>query len=1065
MADTLTFEKNEFEVLETFEHDEDVQRPEELRFYTLDEQLHDFLEKFLPSKKLSRHEEKELKRLRDRIRLAYENTIVVTDTDYTISSFFKNVDVSWIHPVYSNFDYNKYSFKKEWEPLFAKEQIRIPNYYPRLINALPKPYTNSGEGRNAYGKLTNKEGKEPIQVLDNFISTKGIINDDGTYAVETLNMNNSGDIVSISGYFLDERPFEIPRPFDHPFLKSRQSSYVESSVSLKDAYPSIETIMEHAIPSTNDPYGEGSKYLKLYGVSLENIPWKSWKDRFFPAEYRDVPIPIQQIDLKTQDSEKPSESILKVYNDWYPSYDPRFWLSLQKDGGTIVQKTLLSGANLVGSLSAFPYLGKIEYNFPETYPEICQGLLTSFDSFLESGLYRQISTKEKTYGICVPITTILQEKASFAYINKIPWKENTSHEIISSYKKILKSFINNQNDVVEIKYEKYEQKPDSERRTDVLSILKDEIRDDLDKAEALERITRDLELTDNIFYDLGKNFVLCMHTLEILKGNLKDTLSKLNFYLNWTLQIEGSRVCKFCGDVINKDTLVAVKEYDSDGHVVMEYQPLDSASVTLHSLNNLKSLFSMENSGESLLYLILTFLQIIPTEQQLLPILQLIRSFSKSLKSRAQQTGKISNDDREYTEGLFGIAGFVVIIQTHNPFLIPKRKIGTKQFDSSGYPRDSNDQETCKSLKSIIELLRIVIKTFPVLYKGGVAQVLRRLLKDPDDLKINALRWIGLFNDKFKTVFDSARERYEKPPAEENKNIFSLPSENLKVQQEISNAQCNIFKTGVSWRTKRLIVNQEEIPLTKVKSKPYKIIESLPEKIKFIDFSEKEIRKRLELGLSGFPFTEFIKTADSSSYVIVSNQLLTILRNSSFPLEEQQKFRNLLEKIDAESSLFRDISKGIFMELLFTIKKSQPLVRVILDSIKTDLTLKMFFVNKKDAEQQDSDLRAKERNTLKAALRSMNDAEREISQKTLALGISEFIITNKQREKFFKDYESLNEIVDPEEEYGTERDYIENGNLPVALDGTEMEVDYGDYGDRAVRDYNDYTEQHIIDED
>jgi hypothetical protein len=54
-------------------------------------------------------------------------------------------------------------------------------------------------------------------------------------------------------------------------------------------------------------------------------------------------------------------------------------------------------------------------------------------------------------------------------------------------------------------------------------------------------------------------------------------------------------------------------------------------------------------------------------------------------------------------------------------------------------------------------------------------------------------------------------------------------------------------------------------------------------------------------------------------------------------------------------------------------------------------------------------LRAQERNTLKAALRRMNDAEREISQKTLALGISEFIITNKQREKFFKEYEEMNE--------------------------------------------------------
>jgi hypothetical protein len=48
MADTLTFEPGEFEMIEEFQFEEEIQRPEELRFFTLDEQLLDYFEKVLP---------------------------------------------------------------------------------------------------------------------------------------------------------------------------------------------------------------------------------------------------------------------------------------------------------------------------------------------------------------------------------------------------------------------------------------------------------------------------------------------------------------------------------------------------------------------------------------------------------------------------------------------------------------------------------------------------------------------------------------------------------------------------------------------------------------------------------------------------------------------------------------------------------------------------------------------------------------------------------------------------------------------------------------------------------
>jgi len=46
MADVLTFQPEEYEILEEFTFEEEIQRPDELRFFTLDEQLLDYFEKF-----------------------------------------------------------------------------------------------------------------------------------------------------------------------------------------------------------------------------------------------------------------------------------------------------------------------------------------------------------------------------------------------------------------------------------------------------------------------------------------------------------------------------------------------------------------------------------------------------------------------------------------------------------------------------------------------------------------------------------------------------------------------------------------------------------------------------------------------------------------------------------------------------------------------------------------------------------------------------------------------------------------------------------------------------------
>ena len=47
-AEELVFQKSDYQIIEEFEFEEEVQRPEAIRFFTYEEQASDFIEKLLP---------------------------------------------------------------------------------------------------------------------------------------------------------------------------------------------------------------------------------------------------------------------------------------------------------------------------------------------------------------------------------------------------------------------------------------------------------------------------------------------------------------------------------------------------------------------------------------------------------------------------------------------------------------------------------------------------------------------------------------------------------------------------------------------------------------------------------------------------------------------------------------------------------------------------------------------------------------------------------------------------------------------------------------------------------
>jgi hypothetical protein len=78
------------------------------------------------------------------------------------------------------------------------------------------------------------------------------------------------------------------------------------------------------------------------------------------------------------------------------------------------------------------------------------------------------------------------------------------------------------------------------------------------------------------------------------------------------------------------------------------------------SLRELKKVINTDHAGEVVLYIILSLLQVLPSETQLLPVLSFIRELSKALKSIAQKK-KISADAQNRVDGILGLAGAIIL--------------------------------------------------------------------------------------------------------------------------------------------------------------------------------------------------------------------------------------------------------------------------------------------------------------------------------------------------------------------------------------------------------------------
>jgi hypothetical protein len=1072
----------------------------------LDEQLTDYFDKVLPKKgKITKFEYNKIAQEVDRLREIYEDIITVTDSDYTVDLSRKEIHVDWVKPIYTDLELSTYSYASDWAPLYKPALRSTPNYYPRMLTALPKPYKTTGSQGVSYtqgGILVDDDGKNAIHAVPTYMRTKGVIHEDGSFSVVKLPILNTADDIKIRGFFIEKRPIDIPKPLEgHPFLASNESSKFITNEPLNEVFPTVEAIMTHGVPKTSDPYIEGKKFLKLYDVKLSSIPWNLWKDTFPPVDTITATPDVVSVAFPAiNDEVAPSKNLQDIYVEkWYPGIEPRFWLSRQEDNGAIVSKMILSKASKAGLLPPAMVGEKPVSVVTASTPEECF-VVDSFDAFLNSGVYRSPEWnlvnsavdkhKPLPAGYCVPVAQIVQERTDFLIGTKIAWRETTDTELLKEHTQLLKFFQHLETPEKVSKYEKYAGQAQSDTRRQILAVMKDENRTPTDQAEAIEKILRGSSVTEEKHFDALELFLICNHTLSILKGDLET--EKDAFYEKWTAIDEGFRACKFCGERINADVYTAQDDFDEEGNAIKSHDVLESSAfggephvaAFANSINKLKSAFMLDNPGEAILYLLISLMQVLPTEEQLIPIVQNIRELTTVLRGNK----KIEKAAKERTEGILGIAGMVILLQTHNPFLIPRRSFGSKVLKLTGYPRDTDDVSDSPALDIVISILKTTFESSPNTFKGPTTTLLRLVISKPKDIRKESILFLKQAAQKFKTQVLSAKERYAEPIDTIDTTQLSLPvlkvekpsySPSEKIGNEESPAVCNIPMPR-SYLTGRLppSVLQEQIILTPTKvssSASYVIVEQLSPEI--LTFSDAEIRRRAGLG---FPrstkldkIDAFLKSdTDGIAYLALLNRILDILSLEGLEIGRVAEYRKLSVFLQTtiSRSLVRDAARGIVYELMQEVvkhKNKTGLLSALTTAVQRDLVFSMILITKEQATLQDSDLRTREREVFKQRMRQMNDTEREATKMLLDIGIAPYIITNEDREIFAKEYRlpdpeseyekamQAEDMDRPEEGYNASRDLEDD--VAAIVDGNEQQVDYGDYGDRREertdRDY------------
>lgn len=1041
-ARVFTFDPSEFVVLEdSVDVDETIQRPEAIRFFTVEEQETDAFEALMPKGRVTQAQRLKVRDLVSRMRELYDTYILPLPDEYALREPERGTHLPWVQPVYADVTLQPTTF--------ADVAARTPTaagYYPRLIAALPRPYQTTGGTQQEVTEtmeFVNSAGTAPIRVLPAYTATRTIVHEDKTIEIAPRRMEGSEDVVNRLGYWLQKRSLPIPNPLaEHPFLSSGEARFVESPAPLRDVLPSVDAVLTHGVPVTTDPYRVAEPYLKLYDIQLSSIPWSSWKTRFPPVEVEQGQRDKAEIPFPTSDELAPSGKILEAYKTSYaPGVSVREWLMRQDDGGEFVIKALLSKAIDNGSVESIPGIDLPVPEPPATTLEECALLGLTFPDFLVKGLLRYIPADEKKKTkakiLCVPLEHVRQEIARAGYVNRRQWKESTETDIKVQHLTALRAYRRQEPEIPILAEQKTPGKPESVQRREAVAILHDPERHTRDKLQDLETIVKDAILAKNVYSDADGQFVLCEHTLAVLSGDLERDRSF--FYDVWTARVDGWRVCKYCGERLMNDDLVDQEEYDELGFVLNKKESLEvgtifhgeSIAAFVTGLKAITGLFKQEDPCDATVFLLLSLLQVLPEATQVKMWLD---------KGRTLTAGLGSTDAMMKGKGLIGIAIAALLFQSHVPLLEPRRSFWTKPLTFDGYPRDGGASSEFGIVDILLMVLENTYRGFPKAVSGSTKQVIRAVLTDTTPTRlavINVLEKRLLPLKDVQDVLQKARAvAQSRPPT-------PLPRPFLPIRPPAATKEVAMCPGGYSCLAGKNPprIRQAAIPLRRgihASATREEVVESVSERTSVAPVPTDVIRRRI--GLKGTVVKEGYRTN-----LLLASRLASLARRPS----------DVATVDPAQSaSLLRDTAKG----LLYEAAQGQAVDKIA----ETDVTLFCLLADYNKSKAAARAVRATERLRYVRRMADLSDMEREVNMELAKRGMAPTIIALEERRELGGGV-SLAHLMDVG--VGLPQDTEEQGDISAANAGGGVDNgNYGDYEAVPFREGRDPYEATLLDD-
>ncbi len=1110
-GDVLVFNPDtEFKILEEFEFDELIQRPEEVKFFTLTEQTTDFFEKLLPKKgKLSKALIQKTEYQVAAFKKLYSKLLKETPTGFESSVNARPSSLPWIS--YSNTNdvlRTAFGWNERWTPLYAPDRGLQPNYYVQVLDSLPKNAITypEGPGQVLYPSTVNE-----TKVLGPYEYTKTAYKEDGTFIIKKMPRPDTGDTAKFTGYTLGVPPLAPPAPLDgHPFLGAREAPiYIESDEPLEVLLPSMEAIFQHAVPRTANPYKDATPYMKIYDVKLSQVPWKIWRESFPPAELVEEGAPPIEIPFKSDEGAAPSKILTDVYRSrWFPGLSARLWLSTQIDGGQLVSKILQSQSGNLGPI-AIPPPSILPPAVPiEGGPEDClPTVITNFEDFASRGIFRTprcavcgwyghgastcpdrkgpVVKEYKNGGGCIPLGLVTSEREETTHEGKEAWTPGTDEKILKDYQSLIIQYTEKPVDLFAKAPEAPPMAPPPEIREFIQAIMDDQNRVPEDKANDIQVLLDDSEsvLVEKIYTDKDtKQFLICQHTLSQFDGDYEK--DSANFLLEWSVVDRGYKVCKFCGERI-VNILQAQDEYDENGRMIQMRSKIKKPSFLPEehltfaaSLRKLQTVFNLESPAEDIFFLMLSLIQVLPEEEQLKPVLDFVRSEVAKVNSRMagkKLEGK-EKSNVDYALSLFGLNGVVVLLQLHKPQLVPRRSFGSRPLILRGFPRDTDDSSDAPLIDSLMGALANTFESYPNTFRGTSAVLLRNILNDRKTVRKVAIssmtkQFIPAFKEKLQRSRDSMKSvdvsyiiqnTFQPPIVKPSKNVeFLPPSEKLTIDTE--KFRCKdpsppwlIPSMPFSFRQPELGIILPIRPSSKAVGVPL-----IREGLSGYTPTTEEVRNRLKKKVPANKQLKIVLEIDAPEFLrSVLLEWMVIVAESRTTTGAIRRFireiRPNIERAYSDPSLLRDYLKGILIEFVSLIEGDATLTTLIERSFTDNIVIRSLFAKAEESKKSVDTLRAREREEFKDRMRRIPDAQREITKILIDKGLISYLITRSDRETFAKELdlpppptaEAPPEV--NEDDVNIERDVGAQGEVPE-VNGVELENDYGDYGDMRAR--------------